>query len=119
MSKYTKYDKRRNTKLTRIRMTAFNRLKHLARETGFDVVDLLDQAVDVLLRECRIMPGEQAIAVEVQASAIATKLGVILQIKPGGSALVAKSSGSTIIAMPGSRTITIAPKKAQKGDQNG
>lgn len=119
MGKYTKYDKRRNTKLTRIRMIAFNRLKLLARETGFDVVDLLDQAVDVLLSECRIMPGEQAIAVEVQASAIATKLGVIIPTKPGGSALVAKPGRSATIAMPGSSAIKIAPKKAQKGDQNG
>ena len=117
MSKYSKYDKRRNTKLARIRKDTFNRLKHLARETGFDVVDLLDQAVDVLLRERRIMPGEPSIAEKMQSSAIATKLGVILPTKPGGSALVAKPGKSVIIAMPGSPMKTIVPKKAQKGEQ--
>ena len=107
MGRYTKYDRQRNTKLIRIRITTWLKLKRLAMGKGLDMVELLDIAVDMLSGERRIKPEGLALAINSIGSAVAAEVR--------GATVAVKSDNCVAIANRVGTVISITPKNVKKG----
>ena len=108
MGKYTKYDKQRNSRLIRVRIATWWKLKRLAQEKGLDMVELIDMAVDMLNGERRIKPEGLALAISSIGSAVASEVR--------GATIAVKSDNYVAIANRVGTAISITPKKVRKGE---